>query len=241
VSSTILYLAIVVIWAGVLVPRWLRREPHREAAVPSPQVPPGHSEPADGPNAAGPPGVPGLSFSASVIADDAGLAGYPASRQGEGVPPAGPGAGAVPRGAQQGSGVMAVRRRLFGVLVLLFAASMIIAVSGLASWWVVVPPAGMLGGFMMLLREAARADAERNSRSVRQGGMTGSAHGSGAEAGAARTASRQAADPHPASAQTAAPEYAGEQPTARVIDLTAHVGDELYDQDTDAKLRAVGD
>jgi hypothetical protein len=243
VSSTILYLAIVAIWAGILVPRWLRRDPHRETVVPSSQVSPGQGEPADGPNAVGPPGVPGLSVSASVIAGDAGLAGHPASPQGAGAP-AGPGAGRVPRvsraderggdvmAARRGGGVMAARRRLFGVLVLLFAVAMVIAVSGLADWWVVVPPAGMLAGFMMLLREAARADAERNARIARRGGAAGSAHRSAA--GAGRGAG--AASPHAPAAGDS-----GEQASAHVIDLTAHVSDEPYDQDADAKLRAVGD
>jgi hypothetical protein len=232
VSSTILYLAIVAIWAGVLVPRWLRREPHREATAASPRVTPGQSEPADGSAAGGSPGAPGLSVSASVVADGAGLAGY--------------GAEEGPRGARRSGGVMAARRRLFGVLVLLFATAVVIAISGLASWWVVVPPSGMLAGFMMLLREAARADAERNSANVRRGGsMTRSGHGAAAgpliQPGAGRAASPQHAPGHAASAHAAAPRDTGGRPAARVIDLTAHVGDELYDQDTDAKLRAVGD
>ena len=55
---------------------------------------------------------------------------------------------------------MAARRRLFGILVLLVGAAVTIAGAGLATWWVMVPPAGMLAGYLLLLREAARADAE---------------------------------------------------------------------------------
>ena len=132
-SSTILYLAIVAIWAGVLVPRWLRREPHRETST--------HSR------------------DAAVI--DGGTAGMAVGAPGadEARPRRGAEAGWQPSRSDRAR-AMAARRRLFGILVALAFAATTIAVAGLATWWVVVPPAGMLAGYVILLREAARADAE---------------------------------------------------------------------------------
>ena len=46
-SSAILYLAIVAIWACVLIPRWLRRDSARGASAPR-QAPPASRLPADG-------------------------------------------------------------------------------------------------------------------------------------------------------------------------------------------------
>jgi hypothetical protein len=91
----------------------------------------------------------------------------------------------------------------------------VLAVTELAAWWVVLPPAVMLIGYVALLREASRADAERRWAAVEQ-------------TRAARPAAPVVPVPVPA-------------PDAEIIDITARVNDDLYDQVADAKLRAVGD
>ena len=105
-----------------------------------------------------------------------------------------------------------------------------VLVVGLASlgqlaWWLCVPPTGMLVAYLLLLREIAMADAEMATRreeiAVRRDQALA--------ARAARQRERAAwADSHP-------------EPTAEIIDISSRLGDQLYDQYADAKLRAVGD
>lgn len=131
--------------------------------------------------------------------------------------------------AERRAGMVRSRRRMLWMLVALTAVGIGLVVAHLSSWWIVIPPLVLLAGYMLLLREAAQADAEARER---------------------REAERDVADriPHarPAepvtatgSASVAAPYETG--PRADVIDLSEHVGDQLYDQYADAKLRAVGD
>ncbi|HVT66392.1 MAG TPA: hypothetical protein VHF26_01490, partial [Trebonia sp.] len=146
-SSAILYLAIVAIWACVLIPRWLRRDSARGASAPVTAEPPVA--------AAGEPAEPEL-------ADD-GLADRP--------PAPGLAAGTAP-GSSLGPlstpdtqrRMLAARRRLLLMLIGLEIAAVALAVLGLAALWVVVPPSIMLAGYLLLLREAAAADAERARR-----------------------------------------------------------------------------
>jgi hypothetical protein len=121
------------------------------------------------------------------------------------------------------------------MLVLLTAVAGALFVLRLAAWWVVIPPTVMLLGYLMLLREAARADAELARRdSFRESAR----------------ASREAASvvSEPVGATSAAPDAGTDEhevhwgsPDAEIIDISARVSDELYDQYADAKLRAVGD
>ncbi len=101
---------------------------------------------------------------------------------------------------------------------------------GLAAWWIIIPPSGMLGLYLALLREAARADAERVGR------------GTPATAGTGRAASATspAGGPEEVPADVAA---GGHEPpaSAQIIDISARVQDEFYDQYADAARRAVGD
>ena len=116
--------------------------------------------------------------------------------------------------------VLAARRRLLGLLVLLAAAAGALADTRMAAWWVVVPPSVMLFGYLPLLRAASKVDAERREL-------------------AARDQASQRADvgepvmsvAHVTPVRLAVP--------AEVVDAMAE--DEIYDQYTDAKLRAVGD
>ena len=119
--------------------------------------------------------------------------------------------------------MLAARRRLLGMLLALAIGSGALASIGLAAWWVIVPPLVMLLGYLALLKEAAKADAERREL-VR----------SAAAAPARSSAAVPAAPPAP----PAPP------PDAQVIDISASLstaGEEFYDQYADAKLRAVGD
>jgi hypothetical protein len=146
--------------------------------------------------------------------------------------------------------VLAARRRLLGMLLALALGSCVLAVAKMAAWWVIVPPFTMLTGYLGLLREASKVDAERREL----------AHARAAEAATEQaappaTATAPAAGPAPAAGAAAAaapaapvapvaPPSAPVVPDAEVIDISASVGQgdkEFYDQYADAKLRAVGD
>lgn len=105
------------------------------------------------------------------------------------------------------------------MLVLLAGAAGTCTALKLTSWWVCVPPAVMLGTYLLLLREAAIADAERARWRAEVE----------YRAQAERERAYQAA------------EAPAEQPSAEIIDISARVGDMLYDQYADAAVRAVGD
>jgi hypothetical protein len=109
------------------------------------------------------------------------------------------------------------------MLLVLALGSGTLAVTKMAAWWVVVPPTIMLLGYMGMLREAARADAERRELARTR-------------ATAAVAAAKRAAPPVPAAPVPG--------PEAEVIDISASLsvaGHKFYDQYADAKQRAVGD
>ncbi len=135
-SSAILYLAIVAIWACVLIPRWLKRDSARGAAAPV--APPVPAEPAradddatEDPDEAPQPALATARAAGTLSAEE--------SRR----------------------RMLGARRRLLLMLIGLEIAAIALAVLGLAAVWVVVPPSIMLVGYLLLLREAAQADAER--------------------------------------------------------------------------------
>ena len=113
------------------------------------------------------------------------------------------------------------------MLIVLTAAAAGIAVIGMAAWWVAIPPVAMLGGYLLLLREVRHADAER-ALSPRP--MPSSALSTMPSSGACAKPRRP---PRSSSAKR--------RRTARVIDISERVRDELYDQYADAERRAVGD
>ena len=139
--------------------------------------------------------------------------------------------------AERRARLMRGRRRMLWLLLVLTVAGVGLTYLKLASWWIVVPPVALLGGYLLLLREAAQADAEaRERRELAQA--------------AAPPLSADPATPAPATAPATeaatatgatrgAPHETG--PRAEIIDLSERVGDQLYDQYADAKLRAVGD
>ena len=142
-SSAILYLAIVAIWACVLIPRWLRRDSARGGSAPV------TAEPAV-------PDEPEAEFADETQAD-ADDAEDEAPRRVSAFRRA-----AEPLSAEESRRrMLAARRRLLLMLIGLEAAAITLAVVRLAAVWVVVPPTIMLAGYLLLLREAAQADAER--------------------------------------------------------------------------------
>jgi len=131
--------------------------------------------------------------------------------------------------------MLTARRRLLWMLLALAIGSGALAITKMAAWWVIVPPSLMLLGYMALLREAAKADADRrrmaHTRSAAAASATAPATASAAATAAATTTARPAAPPVPV-------------PSAEVIDISASLdpaGEQLYDQYADTKRRAVGD
>ncbi len=221
-SSSFLYLAIVAVWAFVLVPRWLRRQQAQSHLEVDVEVDVEFAADYDaGPQGAesyttGPPG-----------ADDAdgGVHGYDGAWTGGYGDGADAEMTAAPQSARYSPAplprprVLQARRRLLTMLLLLTAVAGACTALKLTSWWVCIPPAGMLGVYLLLLREAALADAEQARRRTAM------------ELGV--QAARQRA--HAAAMERDA------QPSAQIIDISARVGDQLYDQYADATVRAVGD
>ena len=226
-SSAILYVAIVAIWACVLIPRWLRRDSARGASgTASETVPDDMAAGTDGTVAgtdgtvAGTDGTAGSGAGGrSVSAGGPGgrsvSAGGPAADVNPGwlsarvetaerrEPPAPQLSAPEPPSNRPPSHrppfprlpapeepadearadespleeappsptpdetrhrMLAARRRLLGMLLVLEAAAITLAMVGLAALWVVIPPTVMLAGYLLVLREAAHADAERAAR-----------------------------------------------------------------------------
>ena len=124
--------------------------------------------------------------------------------------------------------VLQARRRLLTMLVALTIGTATCTVAGFMPGWVLIVPIGLVGLYLMLLREVAQADAE-NARQRAE-----------AHADFVSTADAQAMRERAPEAQA----VPAPQPTAEVIDISAMAappGDQLYDQYTDAEIRAVGD
>jgi len=221
-SSAILYLAIVAIWAIVLVPRWLR-PPQASGTLES--------------NLAEPVASSALEDLAQTEEDAGGGDGPPApgtqeADDGRARPPA----------AGRRERVLQARRRMLVTLTGITAGAAAITLVHLAAPWVVIPPAVMLAGFVLLLREAARSDAERAFEAAWRRERTTSADATAAggpdrqQAGPAGGAQAEVASP-----QAEVPSPPAGVPSAQIIDISGRVGDQLYDQYADAEVRAVGD
>jgi len=218
-SSAILYLAIVAIWAVFLVPRWV----HRPHSVP--QTPGSSAETADDSAATDPETEDGNVMADSFSAPTASprrpglrrLASWRADR--------GPAYDAVEfappqmRPPVRRTRILQARRRMLTVLVALFTVAAICTAGKLTPWWAFVPPAGMLGMYLLLLREAALADAEQARWRAEDAAFQG------------RTARQRAQE------AWAAPEP---EPTAEIIDISGRVGGQFYDQYADVRARAIG-
>jgi hypothetical protein len=208
-SSAILYLAIVGIWALVLVPRWLR--PSRSSGtLESNLAEPVYATPQED--------------TAEAAEDEDREEDVPGDR-GDQSP-------ARPSAAERRARVLQARRRMLVTLIVLTAGAAAIAAVHLAAKWVVIPPALMLAGFVLLLRAAARIDTEHARAAASRHSR---ASGSPARAGAGDVGRDQRQATGPADGGQA------EIPDAKIIDISARVGDQLYDQYADAEVRAVGD
>jgi hypothetical protein len=233
-SSAILYLAIVAIWALVLVPRWLRPRHPAPRTQDSPQTLESHlTEPAwprrvedfawADEDEAGQDGDRGPSEPEHREA----VAGGPPAPSAAGRPGRGPGASA----ARQRASILWARRRALIALLVLTGGAVAIAVRHLAAYWVVIPPAALLAGFVLLLREIARSDARRaQSIAARRRAATATAAAGRPTWAGAPGAASGSEQPEPAT-----------EPGAQIIDISARVGDQFYDQYADAVGRAVGD
>ena len=239
-SSAILYVAIVAIWAGVLIPRWLRRDSAASQRA-SEDLTSAEAETSASDEVAAEPAPP------LWRRDDSAGSARPARLQeraaarvparAEAPVPAQAEARAsasAPAPAEVSDGepgqrehtkVLTARRRLLYMLLVLAIGSGALAVTKMAAWWVIVPPTVMLLGYTGMLREASKADAERRELARTR-----------ATAAAAVAAARRDAPPVPAAPVPV--------PDAEVIDISASLtsaGQEFFDQYADAKLRAVGD
>jgi hypothetical protein len=248
-SSAILYLAIVAIWAVVLVPRWLRPRPAQpqpaeqqltdqtakpQSAAPEALAP----EPADawGPaDASAPAGGSGPADGSGPAEPDPGDTSAWAETDGPG--PAAEPVPASPSPAARRADILQARRRMLAMIATLTVGAAGLAVTGIAAPWVIIPPMVLLGGFLVLLREASRCDAERGRRTT-PARRDGTPPVAGQEP--ASSSDDFEANPYqvPATASAPGTETA---PDAEVIDISARVVDQVYDQYSDAADRAVGD
>jgi len=204
VSSAILYVAIVVIWACVLIPRWL----HRGTATTVTETSDLSSERLD----------PTPQHSPSPDAEEDEYGGPAAPRRSEsdlGEPHErelheSPSGGLVPREPlsreESRRRMLAARRRLLLVLLALQAAAIALTVLHLAALWVLIPPTIMLIGYLLLLREVAHADAERARREAEAEGSRSRARAE-AHARAQARDRRTAPPPAPAAPEPAPEDY----------------------------------
>jgi len=228
-SSAILYLAIVAIWACVLIPRWLKRDSARSATAP---------------------------LSAPVPAEPQVQAEAPADDDQDEVPAPAPVPLPQPLSQEESRRhMLAARRRLLLMLIGLESAAIALAVLRLAALWVVIPPSIMLGGYLLLLREAAKADAEmavrdaetiiRDHPRVRTLQPRQDLSDADITTGAEELAAKFAAAPVPADYEDAAPGrdfapgLAGKYTTSNA---SPNTDKEYYGTyETPPRLRAVGD
>ena len=239
-SSAILYLAIVAIWAVVLVPRWLRPRSAAPKPVPVPAESPdaGWREPAgpgqdagaplavstDGPDAAGEP-VGGEVMASSDAGDEA-----VADVAQEGAPEA-----AGPSPVDRRAEVLKARRRLLSTLITLTVIAVGLVVTRIDAYWIVIPPTVLLGGYLALLRKFAHIDAERARRAAR-------IRRASADAGAGQVARESVLATTPATGESDIGSGTPAAPGgAEIIDISGRIGDQVYDQYSDAANRAVGD
>jgi hypothetical protein len=224
VSSAILYFAIVAIWAGVLMPRWLR--PGRRRRVEVTEHFEMHTEvyetEADtGTRERSRPAVTGREM---MVEEEVTWTRQDA--------------------AERRANILKARRRMLGTLVALTVIAFVIALAQVAALWVVVPPAVMLGAFVLLLREASRSDAEQARRGTHaeQTRRRRAEPEHQATPVTAETLERVVSKPvAPDVAEQAEPVVEVVAYSAEIIDISDRVNDQFYDQYTDAANRAVGD
>ena len=277
-SSAILYVAIVAIWACVLIPRWLHRSGSHavDPAVPADAAPddvtsdsgedtPGEDiDDGDVPAEDAPARRVFAGYTetvrtvAAVWTDAAADRGRLRRRQRRKAAPLEPQKSRVESDArpplapeESRRRMMAARRRLLGMLVILEVAAIALSAIGLAALWVLIPPSVMLIGYLLLLREAAHADAERAQREeeatrARARARTRArarAHGHATAAPPAAPPAPAARYEDPSPGRDFAPGLAGKYTTstAEVAEMYEGADEDYRDQYPATKLRAVGD
>lgn len=227
-DGVFLYIGIVAIWAGFLIPAWIRR-PHTSQADLTAPAQVSHDATDRSEEAEALESVEDGDEADALESDKY----YRTSRQQyrEHVPPAtsSPSAARPPARAAGPSNsrqqMLRARRRMLTILVALSLLTGGFVLMGLVQWWICVPPIAMLALYVLLLREIAMADAELAAKRATWEARARAAH--------AELVARQRQH-----AQWAA--MAAEQ-GAEIIDISGRVGDQLYDQYADAAVRAVGD
>jgi hypothetical protein len=273
-STSILYLAIVAIWACFLVPAWLRRPQAPAADAEYDSEAGGWAErtadtesdvdvvvrvgiDAEVDRRLAQNAGADLRYAAAPVfvadpqpawADEADPAG-PESATAEYADPqyaaadhanAEPDARVRPaQTSQSRQQMLRARRRMLTILVAISGLTAAFTALGEVRWWICVPPAGMLVLYVLLLREIAMADAELARK---RAAWLERAERQAAEARRQRAHAAWA----PRSAQSASTDDGDSasrltERTAKIIDISSRVGDQLYDQYADAAVRAVGD
>lgn len=138
-STTILYLAIVAIWAGFLVPGWIRRPHGAESDVDDVEAESGDV-------------VVDAELTDTESDVDVGYADYPAAADSDAAP------------LQSRQQMLRARRRVLATLLVLTLGSAAGVTGGLLPLWTAVPPAALLTFYVLLLREVAKAEAEAADR-----------------------------------------------------------------------------
>ncbi|MEE2036518.1 hypothetical protein Q8791_04685 [Nocardiopsis sp. CT-R113] len=152
-SSSPLYLAIVVVWLIVLVPMLLRKD-SVETVNDDQRREDGDAEDGfEGP--AEDEEDPDLTETQVIHRDD--LESDPGVRGAEEIDLA---RGRYRAAREPRARVIARRRRRTSVLTLVNVATVVAVAFGLGPWWVIAPPVLLLTGHLVLLREAAKADSE---------------------------------------------------------------------------------
>jgi hypothetical protein len=263
VSSAILYLAIVAIWAIFLVPAWVRR-PHADVSGDEGEFGADddaglesgaefeHGADMDGLDVARGPHdkAEGGRYDEAEVLDREYRGDVPSyagskARPGPGAdgdadderPVARPVRPSAP--SQSREQMLHARRRMLTILVSITLITLAFTWLGLVQWWICMPPAGMLVLYVLLLREIAMADAElARKREVWYARQAEEARRQERRAWAAAQAARDAG----AGAGGAGPGgRAAGGAGAQIIDISGRIGDQLYDQYADAAVRAVGD
>ena len=160
-SSSPLYLAIVVVWLIVLVPMLLRKDPDTFHEDPREDEEPAGTE--AGEDAEGRAEDPDATETRVLRRDDHDTARADAPGPVGNAPR--PGRYRAESGPR--ARVIARRRRRTTTLILVNAATLVAVALGLGPWWVAAPPVLLFAGHLVLLREAAKADAERREAALR--------------------------------------------------------------------------
>jgi hypothetical protein len=240
-SSAILYLAIVAIWAVVLVPRWLRPRaaPPRPVPVPAESPDAGWREPTGPGQDAGadpvgmdPPAAAGEPAGGETVTH-AGVSGEDA-RDDDGPEVTPDTEVAAPAPALRRAEVLKARRRLLSTLITLTVIAVGLVVTRIDAYWIVIPPTVLLTGYLALLRKFAHIDAERARRAAR-------IRRASADVQAGQVARESVLATTPATGESDIGSDMPLAPVAEIIDISGRIGDQVYDQYSDAANRAVGD